>query len=194
MGRRRGCRAEWRKCSSRSKSISLNLSRFLSDTKRLIVMHFSLVELQVQKEATTFKEHSVCTVPNRRGIKDKMSSWESLTPPEPSPLLLRPLCLLPVLISIGFPLGQLGLKRSLDRSRVRKGRSRLCGDDVAQLLRYVEDSRGGCDLRGHLHFFALHLLLHRERERVRTGGEDGVLQSHGLRMCVRAFVCVCVSV
>lgn len=37
-------------------------------------MHFSLVELQVQKEATTFKEHSVCTVPNRRGIKDKMSS------------------------------------------------------------------------------------------------------------------------
>lgn len=62
-----------------------------------------------------------------------------LTPSKSSPLLLRPLSLLPVLVGIGLPLRQLGLERPADLGRGRRGRCRLRGDDVAQLLRYVED-------------------------------------------------------
>ncbi|MEQ2178196.1 Eukaryotic translation initiation factor 3 subunit F [Goodea atripinnis] len=55
---------------------------------------------------------------------------------------------------------------------------------MAQLLRYVKDPSGRGGLRSCLRFLHLALLLHRERQGVGTGREDGVLQSHCLYVAV----------
>lgn len=112
-----------------------------------------------------------------------------LTPSESSPRFFSLLGLLPVLIGIRLPFCEFGLEWPFDLGHWWGGRCSLRGDDMAQLLRYVEDSSGSAGLRSRLPFLPF-TLLHGEGQGIGTGWEDGVLQRHGLYVCV--FDCACV--
>lgn len=120
-------------------------------------------------------------------MRSKTSHVGSLTPPKSSPLLLCPLGLLPGLVGFGLPFSHLGLERLVDLGWGRWGWSRLCGDDVSQLLWYIEDPSGNGGLRSHFHFLPIPFIFHREGQGVWPGGKNRVLQRHDLWLCACAY-------